>query len=77
MTGEQHPLAGKPGYEDIPIYPHNIQYKLYITSNESPETIAALHEAIERVCPIYNLLKNPQEIQGEVVHKTVQVAQNA
>ncbi|MBA2939487.1 OsmC family protein [Paenibacillus sp. CGMCC 1.16610] len=77
VTGEQHPLAGKPGYEDVPIYPHNIQYKLYITSNESPETIAALHEAIERVCPIYNLLKNPQEIQGEVVHKTVQVVQEA
>lgn len=68
VTGEQHPLAGKPGYEHIPIYPHNIQYKLYIVSPESPETIKALHEAVERTCPLYNLLLKPQQIAGEVIH---------
>ncbi|MDF2925924.1 MAG: OsmC family protein [Paenibacillaceae bacterium] len=67
VSGQQHPLAGTEGYEGIPIYPHNITYKLYITSKEPPETIAALHEAVEKACPIYNLLLNPQQINGEVV----------
>lgn len=77
VTGQQHPLAGKPGYEDIPIYPHNIQYKIHVVSEESPETIAALHEAVERVCPIYNLLKNPQHIAGEIVLQAAGVKQEA
>jgi len=77
VTGEHHPLAGKPGFEDVPIYPHNIQYKLHITSNESPERIAELHEAIEKVCPIFNLLKNPQVVTGEVIHTTTEAKQEA
>ncbi|NEW09486.1 OsmC family protein [Paenibacillus sp. SYP-B3998] len=67
ISGDLHPLAGQLGYESIPVYPHNISYQIHIVSNESSETINALHEEIERVCPIYNLLKNPQDIQGEVV----------
>lgn len=68
VTGEQHPLAQQPGFENVPIFPHNIRYKLNITSPESPETIRALHEAVEKVCPIYNLLTQPQTITGELVH---------
>ncbi|MEW9702010.1 OsmC family protein [Paenibacillus sp. SI8] len=74
IGGDLHPLAGKPGYEDIPVYPHNISYQIHIVSNESQETIAALHEEIERVCPIYNLLKNPQNIQGDIVLTKPQAA---
>ncbi|WP_433940011.1 OsmC family protein [Paenibacillus lautus] len=70
VTGQLHPLAGKPGYENIPIYPHNIEYNIYIVSEESAETIADLHKAVERVCPIYNLLKYPQSISGGVVHRS-------
>ncbi|EIJ78483.1 OsmC family protein [Bacillus methanolicus PB1] len=68
ITGIQNHLAGKEGFEDVPIYPHNIRYKLFIQSEESPETIAKLHEEVEKVCPILNLLKNPQQIEGEVIH---------
>ncbi|MED4600894.1 OsmC family protein [Paenibacillus validus] len=67
VEGDMHPLAGRPGYEHIPVYPHNIRYKLFIQSVESEETLQALHEAIEQVCPIFNLLKNPQVIHGELV----------
>ena len=70
VTAEQHPLAGRPGFEEIPIHPYNIEYKLHIVSKESPETIKALHEAVERVCPLYNLLVNPQKIVGHVIHTT-------
>ncbi|PWV99462.1 putative OsmC-like protein [Paenibacillus cellulosilyticus] len=67
VTGEMHPLAGRPGYEHIPIHPHNIQYKLIIQSDESEETLRAFHQAIEQVCPIFNLLRNPQQIEGQLV----------
>ncbi|PVX81662.1 OsmC family protein [Paraburkholderia unamae] len=68
VTGEQHPLAQQPGFEHIPIFPHNIRYTLDIVSPESAETIRALHEAVEAVCPIFNLLKQPQTIDGELRH---------
>jgi uncharacterized OsmC-like protein len=68
VTGEQHPLAQQPGFENVPIFPHNIRYTLDIVSRESPEAIRALHEAVEAVCPIFNLLKNPQTIVGELRH---------
>ncbi|MEW9701453.1 OsmC family protein [Paenibacillus sp. SI8] len=67
VSGELHALAGKAGFEHIPVHPHNISYKLHIGSKESAETIAALHEAVELACPILNLLANPQHIQGEVI----------
>jgi uncharacterized OsmC-like protein len=71
VTGEQHPLAQQPGFENVPIFPHNIRYTLDIVSPEPPEAIRALHEAVEAVCPIYNLLKNPQTIVGELRHVSV------
>jgi uncharacterized OsmC-like protein len=67
VEGDMHPLAGRPGYEQIPVYPHNIRYKLIIRSNESEASLQALHEAIEQVCPIFNLLKHPQDIRGELI----------
>ncbi|RUS46946.1 OsmC family protein [Cohnella sp. AR92] len=67
VNGEMHPLAGRPGYEGVPIYPHNIRYKLIVESDESQETLEAFLDSIERVCPIFNLLRNPQHIQGELV----------
>jgi uncharacterized OsmC-like protein len=68
VTGEQHPLAQQPGFENVPIFPHNIPYTLNIVSPEAPETIRALHDAVEAVCPIFNLLKQPQTIVGELRH---------
>ncbi|MET3847544.1 putative OsmC-like protein [Paenibacillus sp. OAE614] len=67
VEAQMHPLAGRPGYEHIPIYPHDIRYRLIIESDESEETLQALHEAVERVCPIFNLLRDPQAIEGELV----------
>jgi len=67
VEGEMHPLAGRPGYEQVPIYPHNIRYKLLIESDETEETLQALYESIEKVCPIFNLLRQPQHIEGRLV----------
>lgn len=68
VTGEMDPRAGQAGFENIPIYPHNIQYTVHLTSPATAEDIKTLHAAVERTCPIYNLLLNPQTIQGTIVH---------
>ncbi|MFC0215925.1 OsmC family protein [Paenibacillus chartarius] len=67
VEADMHPLAGRPGYEHIPVYPHNIRYKLIIESSEPEGTLRALHTAIEQVCPIFNLLKHPQDVRGELI----------
>lgn len=69
VRGEIDPRAGQPGFEHIPVYPHNIAYTVQIESPAAPEAIAALHAAVERVCPILNLLANPQQISGTVQHR--------
>lgn len=66
VSAEIDPRAGKPGFEHIPVYPQNIRYTLNIVSTAPEQDIAALHEAVERVCPILNLLKHPQSITSEV-----------
>ncbi|MDR6290030.1 putative OsmC-like protein [Inquilinus ginsengisoli] len=66
IRGQIDPRAGRPGFEQVPIYPHDITYTVNVTSSASREEIDALQEAVERNCPILNLLKNPQQIGGEV-----------
>jgi len=68
VHGQLDPRANTPGNEHIPVYPHNISYTVHITSSATPEALAELHEAVERVCPILNLLINPQSINGSIVH---------
>lgn len=61
--------AGQPGFEDVPIYPHEITYTVHVASPATSEEMAALHAAVERACPILNLLTNPQEITGTIVRE--------
>jgi uncharacterized OsmC-like protein len=77
VQGEMHPRAGQPGYEQIPIYPHNIQYTVHIESPASREEIDGLHQAVERACPILNLLLNPQQISGTIDHRVVEATHHA
>ncbi|GCE30021.1 osmotically inducible protein OsmC [Dictyobacter alpinus] len=74
ITAQVDPRSGQPGYEDVPVYPHNISYTVHIDSPASKEDIAALYEAVERTCPILNLLINPQQINGTLVHNTTEKA---
>lgn len=59
--------AGRPGFEHVPVYPHNIRYTVQIESPASDLEIAELHKAVEQICPILNLLTNPQHVTGSVV----------
>lgn len=67
VQADQDPRAGSPGFEQVPIYPHNISYTVHITSPATTARIRELHETVERKCPIYNLLVNPQNVTGRVV----------
>jgi uncharacterized OsmC-like protein len=66
VTGIIDPRGGKPGHEQTPIWPHQIGYTVHIDSPASRADIDALFEAVERNCPILNLLRNPQTIWAEV-----------
>ncbi|EJL93795.1 putative redox protein, regulator of disulfide bond formation [Herbaspirillum sp. CF444] len=68
VTGKIDPRGGKPGYEDIPIYPHDIAYTVHLVSPASKESVQALFATVEKTCPILNLLKNPQTIRAEIRH---------
>lgn len=72
VFAEIDPRAGKPGFEHIPVWPQNIRYTLDIVSPAPPEVIAALHEQVEKVCPILNLIRNPQAITGAVKLRAVE-----
>ncbi|HUR59630.1 MAG TPA: OsmC family protein [Opitutaceae bacterium] len=45
----------------------DIRYSVHIGSPEKKEIIEQLQQAVEAICPIYNMLKDPQEIKGSVV----------
>ena len=66
VSADQDFRAGQPGFEHVPRFPHNLTYTVHIESPASAEEIAKLHQAVEEVCPILNLLVNPQEIKGTV-----------
>lgn len=66
VTGIIDPRAGRAGHEQTPIWPHQIAYTVHIDSPASRADIDALFEAVERNCPILNLLRNPQTIKAEV-----------
>lgn len=67
VSAEGHPLAQTPGYEEVPIEPHNFRYTIQITSTEPEPKIEELHRQIQATCPLYKLLVNPQTIHGNVV----------
>ena len=69
VRGRIDPRAGTPGHESTPIWPHDIRYEVQVASPASDEELATLFEAVERNCPILNLLRNPQQIQGTLVRQ--------
>lgn len=45
----------------------DIRYRVYIGSPETKERIEQLQQSVEATCPIYNMLKDAQEIKGTLV----------
>lgn len=69
VSGQIEPRAGQPGFEHIPRQPHEIAYTVHLESPASPEQLRTLHQRVEEVCPILNLLTRPQQITGRVLNK--------
>ncbi len=67
VEATQDPRAGRPGFEDVPFHPHDIEYTVRLRSSASRDEIDALHAAVEARCPILALLSRPQQITGKVI----------
>ena len=68
VTGRIDARAGSAGHEDVPVYPHDIAYTVRIVSPASEDDVATVREAVERSCPILNLLRHPQTLAGRLEH---------
>jgi uncharacterized OsmC-like protein len=66
VTGRLDQRAGASGFEDAPREPHGIAYTVRLETRASDEEIAELHEAVERFCPLLNLVRQPQTVVGTV-----------
>ena len=64
VTGQLDQRAGEAGYEGVPREPHGIAYTVHLDTSAPDEAVDRLHEAVERLCPVLNLLRNPQAISG-------------
>ncbi len=51
-----------------PAHYRNIRYTARIESPASEQEIIALRDAVEETCPLYNLLKDEQTLEGRIVH---------
>lgn len=68
VNGTYDPRAGKPGFENIPVHPTNINYVVNVSSPAPRDTIDKLFEAVERTCPILSLVKHPQQVTATINH---------
>lgn len=59
--------AGRAGFENVPPYLHNIRYTLHVSSPHCYNEIVALRDAVEAVCPIYNLIISEQRNNARIV----------
>ncbi|MER7499046.1 OsmC family protein [Nonomuraea pusilla] len=67
VRAEYDPRAQQPGTADVPVHPYGFRYEVLLDSPASDEELARLHAEVERVCPILNLLRDPQEVSGTIV----------
>lgn len=68
VTATQDPRAGTAGFEDVPIYPHDIEYTIRVDSSASDEVLGNLHAEVEKNCPIYNFLSRAHDIRGTLIN---------
>jgi uncharacterized OsmC-like protein len=66
---EYDPRAGRPGFETLLKQPYTVHYTVHYRSPHTYDEIVALRDAVENVCPIYNLFISEQKIEGRIVRK--------
>lgn len=65
VDGELSPRFGK--NVTSPAHFSNIRYKARIESPASEQDIDALRQSVEATCPLYNLVKDAQTLEGSIV----------
>lgn len=68
-------LAPRPGSTSAPPRFRDIRYTVHIASPEPKDKIEELQRAVEATCPIYNMLKDAQEIKGAVARGPISARQ--
>lgn len=69
VSGQLDARAGRPGFEAVPVHPHDLAYTVRIVSPASREAVARLEAEVDRACPILNLLRSPQTVRGTLDHR--------
>lgn len=67
VQAEWDPRAGRKGYENLSIAPQNVRYTLHVLTPESEQTVKEWIEAVEKICPMYNLFKDTQTFEHHIV----------
>ena len=67
VQAEWDPRAGRKGYENLSIAPQNVRYTLHVLTPESEQTVKEWIEAVEKICPMYNLFKDTQTFEHRIV----------
>lgn len=66
--------TGEPGHEHIPPEPHGIAFTVNLTTDAAQAAVDAVAAAVERACPILNLLRHPQEVTARVNRTAAETA---
>lgn len=67
ISGQMDARSGRPGFEDVPVYPHDISYRVKITSAADRAAVDAMDAEVRLLCPVLNLLSRATEIRGEII----------
>ena len=67
VEAEWDPRAGRKGFEKVSIAPQNVRYTLHVKTPESAQTVKEWIEAVEKICPMYNLFKDTQTFEHRIV----------
>jgi uncharacterized OsmC-like protein len=67
VEAEWDPRAGRKGFEKVSIAPQNVRYTLHVKTPENAQTVKEWIEAVEKICPMYNLFKDTQTFEHRIV----------
>ncbi len=69
VTARIDSRAGRRGFKQVPIYPHDVRYEVHLSSPASDKDLKALHAAVKKSCPVYQLFLAAQPVQGVLVRQ--------
>lgn len=67
VQAEIDPRVRRAGFEHQSIAPQNVRYTLHVLTPESEKTVKEWIDAVEKICPMYNLFKDTQTFEHRIV----------